>query len=324
MSTACDDRREVKSEPGRAEAVVFSTLFVLLLATAIIWPRPVLWINDATFRADLPISTAWFLGRGSPSWDVAYWSLVGFAVIALFHGRLDSAAASWRVVGRELSGVRLRASSLAAALSRPATLVTALGLAALAAVTWVVVDAPLLAQASRVGAERMHDFVRLTNRLGGGGNPPMVVGFFVLAGLALRRPRWTLMGISLGVSAGFAGILAGVLKRLVGRARPDLWYGPFEFVRGGESSFPSGHAISAFAMAGVVLAASRSTGLRVVMLLAAVSIAATRVVALRHWPSDVLVSAILGGAIGLFVGRVFVRPDGSSDVEIREVDGDEP
>jgi undecaprenyl-diphosphatase len=321
MSIDVDDRRASRA---RGEVVAFSVAFVLLLATAIIWPRPVLWINDATFRADLPISTVSFLGRGVPAWDVPYWALVGFAVLALFHGRLGAAEESWTVVRRELSGTGSRAAALMASLTRPATLVVGLVLAALSAVTWVVVDAPLLAQVSRVGSERVHDFVRLANRLGGGGNPPMVVGFFVLAGLALRRPRWTLLGVSMAVSAGLAGVLASVLKPLVGRARPDLWYGPFEHVWGGESSFPSGHAISAFAVAGAVFAGSRSKALRGVMLLAAISIATTRVVALRHWPSDVLVSAILGAAIGFFAGRAFVRPDAGSHVEVGEVHGDEP
>jgi membrane-associated phospholipid phosphatase len=51
----------------------------------------------------------------------------------------------------------------------------------------------------------------------------------------------------------------------------------------------------------VVLAVSRSRALRIAAVIIAVSVAASRVLALRHWPSDVLMSATLGGVIGLFV-----------------------
>jgi membrane-associated phospholipid phosphatase len=327
MSTGSAERAvaaRVSSRGGsRAEAFAFSTLFVLLLAAAVIWPRPVLWINEATFGADLPISIVSFLGREAPSWDVVYWALVGFATLALFHGRLESASSTWVDARRELSGLTRRMSAEIAGLRPRSMLVIGAFLASLCAAIWILADAPVMAEVSRIGSTRVHDFVRLSNRLGGGGNPPMIVGFFVLAGLALRRVRWTLLGFAMLTSAAVAGILASMLKPLVARSRPDLWLGPFSRVWGGESSFPSGHSISAFAMVGAVFAGSRSPWLRATALAMAVSIAATRVIALRHWPSDVAVSAVIGGLLGLFAGRVFVRQPGS-DVEIGEADRDEP
>lgn len=309
-------------ETGGAAPVVFSTLFVLLLGMAVIWPRPVLWINELTFQAELRISTVSFLGREAPSWDVVYWALVGFATLALFHGRFGDTAESWAIVRQELACLATRSGALGRRLRRPSTLLAALAVAGLCAVTWIFVDAPLMAQVSRIGSERVHDFVRLSNRLGGGGNPPMVIGFFVLAGLALRRPGWTLLGFAMLSSAGLAGTLASIVKPLVARTRPDIWLGPFSRVWGGESSFPSGHTISAFAMVGAVFAGSRSTALRLTVLLAATSIATTRVIALRHWPSDVLVSAFLGLAFGCVAGKIFSRCP-SSDVEVGEADRDE-
>lgn len=304
MSTAGTERRA---------ALAASVVFVVLLATAVIWPRPVLWINDLTFEAELSISTVSFLGREAPSWDVVYWSIVGFAVLGLFHGRLADAAATWTLVRRELRTALSDTGPVIRSLMRPSTRIALASLAVLCCVVWLTIDARLMAQVSRIGSERMHDFVRLSNRLGGGGNPPMVVGFFVLAGLALRRPRWTLLGFAMALSAGVAGVVSALLKPLVARTRPDLWLGPFARAWGGESSFPSGHTISAFAIAGAVVAGSRSWPLRVVVLVVSTSIAATRVIALRHWPSDVLVSAIIGLALGLTAGRVLVRIDDAGD-----------
>lgn len=303
MSTGAGDR-----DSARAATWVATAGVLVLLSTAVIWPRPVLWINELTFKADLPISTVSFLGREAPAWDVVYWAIVGFAVLGLFHGRLDDASGTWGVVRQELSGVRSQLPGVVASMKRPAVLVGACVLATACVVVLVGVDAPLMAQVSRIGSKRVHDFVRLSNRLGGGGNPAMVVGFFVLAGLALRKPRWTLMGFAMALSAGVSGLMANVLKVVVARSRPDLWLGPFSRVWGGESSFPSGHTISAFAIAGAALTGSSSWPLRAVVLLSAISIATTRVIALRHWPSDVVVSAALGLALGSVAGRLLVRP----------------
>lgn len=304
MSTGSAERT---AEARAREAFVAAVVFVLLLGTAVIWPRPVLWINDLTFRAELRISTVSFLGREAPSWDVVYWGFVGFAVLALFHGRLGAAAETWAVVRQSLSGTRERLSAVLQAAKRPRAVIAAIVTVLAFAAVLLFVDAPLLAQVSRIGSERVHDFVRLSNRLGGGGNPPMVVGFFVLAGLALRRPRWTQLGFAMAAAAAAGGLLAGILKPLVARSRPDLWFGPFSRAWGGESSFPSGHTISAFAFAGAVLAGSKSIGLRAVVLLAATAIASTRIIALRHWPSDVMASVAAGMVLGWVAGRVLVR-----------------
>ncbi|HEX3581960.1 MAG TPA: phosphatase PAP2 family protein, partial [Thermoanaerobaculia bacterium] len=79
---------------------------------------------------------------------------------------------------------------------------------------------------------------------------------------------------------------------LVARARPELWLGPA--VRAHvAASFPSGHTISAFSLAGVLLFGSRNHVLRVVAILLAIGVACARILAFRHWTSDVVASALL-------------------------------
>ena len=107
--------------------------------------------------------------------------------------------------------------------------------------------------------------------------------------------------------AVLAPLLAGeILKWIVGRGRPFVGgqANPFNFVHfaGTEAyaSFPSAHAITAFALAFAVGAVwPRARG---VMIAYALLIAFTRLVLLAHHPSDVVAGALIG-----VVGAMCVR-----------------
>jgi undecaprenyl-diphosphatase len=95
-----------------------------------------------------------------------------------------------------------------------------------------------------------------------------------------------------------------LIKLLVGRARPELWLGPFHHARASASSFPSGHTVGAFALAGVLIFTAESKSLRVIAVILAFAVALSRVLAFRHWTSDVAASA----AIGLIVASTLRSP----------------
>lgn len=305
--------REHEGDEGSAlaptvETGVAGAVFVLLLAVAVVWPDPVLWVNRALFNRPLSVNEVSFLGREAPRWDVVYWFLVGVALLALFHGRVERLTESWAAFVADLRALR---DCLWARLHqpRPGTLLALFaGGTALVVASFFAFDAPTIAVITGWKADWLHDWIRLTNRLGGGANPPMVVLFFILAGLALRRRDWSRLGITMAVAGLVAGGISSLVKRLVERARPDIWLGHDVFGWKGETSFPSGHTIGAFALAVVILHGSRSRALRIVALLLACSVGAARVLALRHWPSDVLMSAMLGSVIGLFVAGAAYAP----------------
>jgi undecaprenyl-diphosphatase len=90
------------------------------------------------------------------------------------------------------------------------------------------------------------------------------------------------------ISQASVGIVTGILKPLVARARPF----------GGGGSFPSGHTAAAFAAA--VVLAHRFPRFKYVLYLLAAGVGVTRFLLHKHFPSDVLA----GAAIGLVVGEV--------------------
>lgn len=109
------------------------------------------------------------------------------------------------------------------------------------------------------------------------------------------------------ISIAVSGVICDVLKGLLGRARPELLlahpsqYG-FYFWKFQAAfwSFPSGHStvLGSYAM-GLALLLPRY---QVVLILSGFLLASCRIVALDHYPSDVLVGFYLGCivAIGLY------------------------
>ena len=121
----------------------------------------------------------------------------------------------------------------------------------------------------------------------------------LLLGLGTRL-QFLFLSVALSVFAG------EILKYLIGRGRPFVGgkADPFNFIpfegTGAYASLPSGHAITAFALAFAVSALWPR--LRVFMFTYAIVIILTRLVLLAHHPSDVTAGALLGT-----VGAMAVR-----------------
>ncbi|MBR0693121.1 phosphatase PAP2 family protein [Bradyrhizobium lablabi] len=122
---------------------------------------------------------------------------------------------------------------------------------------------------------------------------PMLRGMSraTLLGLGARL-QYLFLSVALSVAAG------ELIKWIVGRGRPFVGGKAnafnFSHFAGTEaySSFPSGHSVTAFALAFAVSAVWPQA--RVAMLLYAIMIAATRLVLLAHHPSDVVAGALVG------------------------------
>lgn len=119
-----------------------------------------------------------------------------------------------------------------------------------------------------------------------------------------RRPPATPLLAAAALLA--ASLVSGALKDVVGRLRPPLAHDSLTALvtLPADSSFPSGHATSAFAAAGVV--AALHPRLRAPVLTLAALIGLSRVYLGVHYPTDVIAGAALGlgiAALAVALGR---------------------
>jgi membrane-associated phospholipid phosphatase len=135
------------------------------------------------------------------------------------------------------------------------------------------------------------------------GGTLIAVALILLAAGWLDKRKLHEPGKALFIGLVSAGIGVQVIKHIAGRARPRLTYetvfiGPN--LKGDYDSFPSGHTIMAFCLACIL--SRHYPRYRVVFYLFAILVGIYRIEGFNHFPSDVLVSAVLG----TLVGRAFV------------------
>ncbi len=106
------------------------------------------------------------------------------------------------------------------------------------------------------------------------------------------------------LAVGVPGLFIAIVKRLIGRARPnriegaDIYFAPFSWSPD-LASFPSGHSTTAFAMA--VALGALFPRLRVPLFVLAAAIALSRIAAGAHYPSDIVAGAVVGSFGALLV-----------------------
>jgi undecaprenyl-diphosphatase len=128
----------------------------------------------------------------------------------------------------------------------------------------------------------------------------------LLAALFLATGRWRSIGgrravVGAGLSAGLALAIAQVIGHLWDRPRPYEAHASAHLLLSAspDPSFPSDHAIAAFAIATAIILRHRKAGILAMVM--AVVLCVARVAAGTHYPSDVLGGALLGSAAAVLL-----------------------
>jgi membrane-associated phospholipid phosphatase len=131
-----------------------------------------------------------------------------------------------------------------------------------------------------------------------------VVAFALLSPTLAWQPRWYAAAI---VAASLAGIYSNGMKHLFGLPRPASVLDPVHLHVIGQTlranTFPSGHSVTAFTLASLLVFASKSPLKTALWTLPCASlIALSRVAVGAHWPADLAAGAAGGwvcGALGV-------------------------
>lgn len=129
----------------------------------------------------------------------------------------------------------------------------------------------------------------------------------IAGGLVFNSHHTVTSGRLLIEALALAGAVTTAVKIAVGRARPfthrgDGYFLPFRW-DDAQWSFPSGHATVAGTFLGTALARSESPLVHGSVGLLALTIVGARVYSDKHWTSDVIAGATIGGAIGYAVAH---------------------
>ena len=114
------------------------------------------------------------------------------------------------------------------------------------------------------------------------------------------------------ISVALSGLIANLVKRIIGRARPenysDLGIFSFSPLSGPKfESFPSGHATTFGAL--IVALCLLAPRYRVFFIVAGVWLAMTRVIIGAHYPSDVIAGFCFGGWFSWMMSYSFAHRD---------------
>jgi len=145
-------------------------------------------------------------------------------------------------------------------------------------------------------------FFKFMSRLGDG----YVWGALALGLLAtdLHAYKWVVAAMAVAIAVAVTVFMT--VKKLVGRPRPfETWDSlTCAMLPPDQFSFPSGHTMTSFAVFGVLCV--MIAGSWIMLLPIVVLIGLSRIYLGLHYPTDVLIGALLGTVIGLLVGRSFV------------------
>ncbi|KIH76015.1 hypothetical protein GFER_13410 [Geoalkalibacter ferrihydriticus DSM 17813] len=144
--------------------------------------------------------------------------------------------------------------------------------------------------------------MRAASRLGDG--PLWYLTAVVLLTCGGAVERWA--ALAAGISIALCVALFTLVKNRIGRPRPfEIWADlPCQMLPPDRFSFPSGHTMTAFAVCGAL--AVLLPGSLGIFLPMAILIGFSRIFLGLHYPTDVLVGALLGSTIGLAVGRLIL------------------
>jgi membrane-associated phospholipid phosphatase len=133
-------------------------------------------------------------------------------------------------------------------------------------------------------------------------------GIFALCIVALlffykRKPE----ALALLLSFLISGLLAQIIKNLVTSPRPRLFFTNGEYAKfidgvtlSNNSSFPSGHTASAFAVATVLTLTMQNKNWKLPILFAAALVGYSRMYLAQHFLTDVMMGAFLGVISGMY------------------------
>ncbi len=162
----------------------------------------------------------------------------------------------------------------------------------------------------------MDDITEVGHKYGNAGYMIILSGAAYLIGKIIKNNDISETSRMILETLAYAGIITSVLKVGLGRARPYLDKGPYDFFnfsfKDGFLSFPSGHATTAFAVSSVLAAKINNVYASIALYGLAGLTMYQRIYSDHHWFSDTFVGAAISTAIGNAIVKLNECPEKTS------------
>jgi membrane-associated phospholipid phosphatase len=152
-------------------------------------------------------------------------------------------------------------------------------------------------------------------------------GIFAIAliGICLFYFKKKQQGLALLYAFLLSGAAVQIIKNLVSAPRPRLFFEPGQYLffvddvsLANNSSFPSGHTATAFAIATVLILLMKNKRWQLPVLTAAVLVGYSRIYLAQHFLLDVLIGAVIGSVAG-FLGVYITKTSRSIRFSFRKM-----
>jgi len=135
-----------------------------------------------------------------------------------------------------------------------------------------------------------------------------IVLIILVISIALKSRPMRMKFIVIAVTLIMVPLVSQGLKYLIDRERPFITYAYIEKLStGGDSSFPSGHTIEAFALAAAFSCLFPRKKIIIPIYIWALLVAYSRMALGVHYPTDVMAGILIGSFIGWVVPWIFKR-----------------
>ena len=155
-----------------------------------------------------------------------------------------------------------------------------------------------LSDAARESGQTSGAAGTILESLGGAGSFLLLGGFWVAGAIGHDSKAKNVFVDGLASSLIASGIITPIVATFVGRERPTAEQGAYSFHPFEGRSFPSGHATQAFAVASVIATSYDQAWVKVASYGVATLVAYERVRRGKHFPTDVVVGAVIGTSVG--------------------------
>ncbi len=184
--------------------------------------------------------------------------------------------------------------------------------AILALISFIFFDQRVVEYFYSIKGGEVYQFFRYVTKLGQS-EYLLIPAIFIFLYFRKKNRTLSLKAGFIFSSIALSGVIVNIIKPTIGRVRPNIYFekgeSGFNFftISHDFTSFPSGHSATAFALS--VTLALLYKQYKYLLIFIACMVAISRVVIIRHYPSDILIGSLIGVVVSIMLYEKYFKKE---------------